>query len=269
MKEDEEMLFATSKDGTKIAYEKLGTGPAVILVSGALSGHSGASGLARLLAPFFTVYSYDRRGRGASADTKPYSVKREIEDMEALIDEAGGSANVYGKSSGACLALETAVSLGGKIERLVIYEAPYSDAEGAAKEWKAFRSEIDKLLAVGDRAGAVTSFMEFVGAPGDAIAGMKASPAWPAMVAMAPTLAYDNEVVGEDRSVPLAAASKVKAAALVMDGGASLEAMPFMRPTADKLAKAIPGARRRTLAGQGHDVDPKVLAPVLSEFFSG
>lgn len=266
------MQVVTSKDGTKIAYDKLGKGPALIVVGGALSARSGASELAGLLATDFTVYSYDRRGRGESGDTKPFSKseapKREIEDMEALVDQAGGSAYVYGKSSGACLALEAASSLGDKIKKLVLYEAPYSGEKGAAEEWKGFTSKIDKLLAADQRAEAVTQFLKFVGAPDKAVEGMKASPGWPAMVAMAPTLAYDNAVVGESRSVPVGRAAKVKAKTWVMDGGASLETMPFMRPTADKIAKAIPHARRHTVEGQGHDVDPKVLAPILVKLFS-
>lgn len=262
------MQLVTSQDGTQIAYDRVGKGPAVILVNGALATRSSASELAQLLAANFTVYSYDRRGRGDSTDTKPYSVKREIEDMAALIDAAGGSAYVYGKSSGACLALAATASLGDKVKRLAIYEAPYSEAEGAAKEWREFRSKLDRLLAADRRADAVTLFMKFVGAPDEAIAGMKASAAWPDMEAMAPTLAYDNAVVGDDRSVPVEIAAKVKAITLVMDGGASLGAMPFMRPTADKLAKVIPGAQRRTIEGQSHDVSAKVLAPILLKFFS-
>ena len=262
------MQQVTSQDGTRIAYDKVGKGPAVVIVNGALSSRSSSAELAQLLATHFTVYSYDRRGRGDSTDTKPYSVKREVEDMAALIDAAGGSAYVYGKSSGAALALEAASSLGPKVKKLAIYEAPYSEAEGAAKEWKEFRPKLDGLLAADRRADAITLFMKFVGAPDKAIAEMKASPAWPGMEAMAPTLAYDNAVLGDDRSVPVGTAAKIKAITLVMDGGASLEAMPFMRPTADKLAKAIPGAQRRTIEGQAHDVSSKVLAPVLLKFFS-
>lgn len=262
------MQLATSRDGTRIAYDKSGKGPAVILVNGALATRSSGSELAGLLAAHLTVYSYDRRGRGDSGDTKPYSVERETEDLAALIEAAGGSAHVYGKSSGACLALQAASSLGDKVRRLAIYEAPYSEAEGAAKEWREFRSRLDGLLAADRRADAVTLFMKFVGAPDEAIAGMRASAAWPGMVAMAPTLAYDNAVLGEDRSVPAGMAAKIRATTLVMDGGASLKTMPFMRPTADKLAMAIPDAQRRTIEGQAHDVDSKVLAPILVKFFS-
>ena len=261
------MQFVTSQDGTRIAYDKVGKGPAVIIVNGALSTRSSSSELAQLLAPQFTVYSYDRRGRGDSGDTKPYSVKREIEDMAALIEAAGGSAHVYGKSSGAALALEATSLLGGKAKKLAIYEAPYSEAEGAARQWQEFRTKLDALLAAGSRAEAVTLFMTFVGAPAEAVAKMKASPAWPAMEAMAPTLAYDNAVLGDARSVPVEVAARIKAPTLVMDGGASLGPMPFMRATADKLGKAVPGAQRLTIEGQGHDVGSKALAPVLLKFF--
>ncbi|QJR13453.1 alpha/beta fold hydrolase [Usitatibacter palustris] len=260
--------MSTSKDGTSIAYDKVGAGPAVVVVNGALSARSSSTELAQLLAPRFTVYSYDRRGRGDSADTKPYSVQREIEDLEAVIDAAGGSAFVYGKSSGASLALEAASSLGVKVKKLALYEAPYSEAEGAAREWREFRSRFDALLAADRRADAVTAFMKFVGAPDEAIAGMKSSPAWPGMIAMAPTLAYDNAILGEDRSVPVRTAAKIKANTLVMDGGASLKTMPFMRATADKLGKAVPNAQRRTIEGQGHDVNSKALTPALLEFFN-
>jgi pimeloyl-ACP methyl ester carboxylesterase len=257
----------TSRDGTRIAYDKRGNGPAVIVVNGALADRSGNAELAHLLATHLTVYSYDRRGRGDSTDTQPHSVKREIEDIEALIDAAGGSAYLYGKSSGASLALQAASALGHKVKKLALYEAPFSEAEGAAKEWRELRSQLDRLLAADNRADAITLFMKFVGAPDEAIAQMKASPAWPGMVEMAPTLAYDIAVVGDDRSVPVGIASRVKAVTLVMDGSASAGPMPFMRATADKLAKVIPGARREVVQGQAHDVNAKVLAPILLRFF--
>ena len=261
-------MQVTSRDGTRIAYDRWGKGPAVILVNGALSDRSSNAELAALLAAHLTVYSYDRRGRGDSTDTQPYSVRREIEDIEALIDSAGGSAYVYGKSSGASLALQATSALGAKVKKLALYEPPYSEAEGAAKGWREFTAKLDGLLAADRRADAITLFMKFVGAPDEAVAKMKASPAWPGMVAMAPTIAYDNAVVGDDRSVPAGIAAKVKAITLVMDGGASVGPMPFMRPTADKLAKIIPGAHRHVVEGQAHDVSSKVLAPVLLNFFT-
>jgi pimeloyl-ACP methyl ester carboxylesterase len=258
----------TSRDGTRIAYDKWGKGPALIVVNGALSERSSNAELAQLLAAQLTVYSYDRRGRGGSGDTKPYSVKREIEDIEALIDSAGGSAYVYGKSSGASLALQAASALGSKVKKLALYEAPYSEAEGAAQAWRAFRAQLDGLLAADRRAEAITLFMKFVGAPDEVVTKMKASPAWPGMLAMAPTLAYDNAVLGDDRSVPAGLAAQVKATTLVMDGSASLGPMPFMRATADKLGQLIPGARRHVIEGQAHDVSAAALAPILLKFFN-
>ncbi len=258
----------TSKDGTKIAYDVHGKGSALILVGGALSARSGSSELAQLLAPHFKVYSYDRRGRGDSTDTRPYSVNREVEDLDALIDEAGGSAFVYGKSSGGALALEATRSLGSKVRKLAIYEVPYNNAAGAAQEWKEFSAKLEELLSANRHADAVTFFMKFVGAPDEAIAEMKASPTWQAMVTMAPTLAYDNAVVGEDRSVPIKVATGIKASTLILDGGASMKTMPFMRPTADTLATLIPGAQRRTIEGQGHDLSSQTLAPILVKFFA-
>ena len=257
----------TSRDGTRIAYDKAGEGPALLVVTGALATRAMSAELAQLLAQHFTVYTYDRRGRGDSGDTKPYSVEREVEDIAALIDAAGGSAYVYGKSSGGALALQAAASLDDKVKKLAIYEVPYSDAEGAAREWKEFTPKIDGLLAANRRTDAVAAFLGFVGMPDEAVAKMKASPAWAGMEAMAPTLAYDNAVVGDDRSVPVDVAGRIRVDTLVMDGGASQGPMPFMKATADKLGKAIPNARRRTLEGQGHDVSAEVVVPILVEFF--
>jgi len=262
------MKVVESRDGTQIAFEKTGAGPALIVVGGALSERSGSAELSQLLGKDLTVYSYDRRGRGDSTDTTPYSVTREIEDIDALTDMAGGSAYVYGKSSGACLALRATSVLGKKVTKLALYEPPFSEAPGAVEEWTAFRAKLDALLAADRRADAIALFMRFVGAPEQVVAKIKASPAWPGMLAMAPTLAYDNAVIGDDRSVPVGIAAKVRAPTLVMDGSASLGPMPFMRPTADKLAKVIPDARRQVVEGQAHDVNPKVLAPLLLKFFN-
>jgi pimeloyl-ACP methyl ester carboxylesterase len=262
------MTTITSKDGTKIAYDKLGRGPAIMLVSGATMARSGSAGLAQLLASNFTVYNYDRRGRGESTDTQPFAVEREVEDVEVLIDEAGGSAYLYGISSGACLAMEAAAQLGNKVKKLAMYEAPYDEVERAAEGWKAYRSKLDELIATDRNGDAIALFMNMVGVPDENIAGIRNSPMWPGLEAIAPTLAYDAAAMGNDRSVPVDRASKVKAQTLVMDGGASLKFMPFMRTSAEKLAKAIPNAQRRTIEGQSHDVSSEVLAPVLIEFFS-
>lgn len=258
----------TSKDGTRIAFDRAGNGAPVILVNGALAGREAGSEIARLLARHFTVYSYDRRGRGDSGNNEPYAVEREIEDIEALIAEAGGTVHLVGFSSGAALALETASALGPKIGKLAIYEAPYDESTGAASKWKRYAAEQADLLVAGRRNDAVLHHLKFVGLPDATAAEMKASPAWAGMVAMAPTLPHDVAVIGDDRSVPVKRAAEVRADALVMDGEASRETMPFMRVSADKLAQAIPNARRRTLQGQGHNASAEVIAPVLIEFFS-
>jgi pimeloyl-ACP methyl ester carboxylesterase len=186
----------TSKDGTHIAFEKQGRGPAVILVGGGLNTRTiGPTDLAKLLAPRFTTYIHDRRGRGDSGNTTPYAVRREVEDLEALIDAAGGSASIYGHSSGAALALEASIALGAKVTRLAMYDAPYTaDAEGQ-RAFKAYGRRLARLLAAGrrtsaaHRADAVSLFLGVVGMPTDQISGMRATPIWPAFLAVAPTLA--------------------------------------------------------------------------------
>ncbi|HUH96263.1 MAG TPA: alpha/beta hydrolase [Anaerolineales bacterium] len=264
------MNKVTSKDGTTIAYEKSGAGPAVILVDGALGyrSFSPLGELAKLLSPHFTVYTYDRRGRGESSNGKPFAVEREIEDIEALIQEAGGSAFVFGTSSGACLALEAAIKLGARIRRLAMYEAPYDSEEAARPAWKEYRERLAELLAQDRRGEAVALFMQFVGAPADMIAGMRQAPMWPMFEAVAPTLPYDAAAIGEDRSVPLKRAAKVAVPVLILDGGEGLSITPFMHASASALTKAIAHARQRTLEGQRHDVDMNVLAPVLAEFYA-
>ncbi len=259
------MNTVTSKDGTKIAYTKQGSGPAVILVDGALCYRSFGPmpQLAELLASNFTVYTYDRRGRGDSGDTQPYALAREVEDIEALITEAGGSALVFGTSSGACLALEAVLVTGYKIRKLAMYEPPYNSDQAIRQDWRDYRQKLAKLLAANRRGDAAALFMKFVGAPADQIDGMRHAPVWPMFEAIAPTLAYDAAAMGEDRSVPAKRAAHVSAPALVMNG----TVIPFMLDTAQALTKAIPQAQHRTLEGQPHDVNLEVLAPVLIEFF--
>ena len=263
------MQTAISKDGTTIAYDKIGHGPAVILVAGAFCSRSSWSGpeLAKLLAPQFTVINYDRRGRGDSGDTKPYAVEREIEDIDALIDDAGGAAYLYGHSSGAALALDAAIKLGNKVKKLAMYEAPYSDDRGDQRSWKKYIEQLTKALSADRRGDAVALFMQYVGTPDDQIEGMRGTPMWASLEAIAPTLAYDHTaILGEDRSVPTESAASVTVPALVMNGSASF---PFMYPTAQALCRAMPDAQLRTLEGQTHAVDSGVLAPVLVEFFQG
>jgi pimeloyl-ACP methyl ester carboxylesterase len=265
------MSTVTSKDGTIIAYENHGTGPAVILVDGAMGyrGLAFGNSLANQLAQHFTVYTYDRRGRGESTNSKPFAIGREIEDIEALIDQAGGSAYVYGISSGACLALEAALKLGGKIKKLAIYEPPYNSDPASIAAWKEYRSQLSKLIDAGLNGEAVELFMRFVGTPAEMVEGMRKAPIWPMLEAIAPTLQYDAAEMGEDRRVPVSRVAGIRSPTLIMDGGANITIMPFMHATALALAKAIPGARQRTLENQTHDVKAEALAPVLVEFFSG
>ena len=259
-----------SKDGTEIAFERQGTGPAVILVDGALCYRSFGpmAQLAELLAPSFTVYLYDRRGRGESNNSMPYSVEREVEDIEALIQAAGGSTFIYGISSGACLALEAAIKLGNMIGKLAMYEPPYNSDDAALQEWREYRRQLSELLVAGRNGEAVVLFMQFVGTPTEAIDGMRQAPVWPMFEAVAPTLAYDAAAMGEDRIAPFRRAAYVKVPALVMDGGANHETMPFMHKSATALARAIRHGQQRTLEGQTHDVNLEVLAPLLVEFFN-
>jgi pimeloyl-ACP methyl ester carboxylesterase len=262
------MNTVRSHDGTTIAYDRIGEGPALILVDGALSVHSsgGKSELAKLLAPHFTVYGYDRRGRGGSGDTLPYAVDREIEDIEALIDSAGGSVFLYGHSSGATLAMHAAVRLGGRVSKIAMYEPPHNDDPLAQESWSEYLRKLGLLLADGRRGDAVALFMRFVGTPDAQIDGMRQAPFWTSMEAIAPTLAYDHAaIIGERWSVAADLAARVSVPALVIAGGASL---PFMPHTARALSQAMPHGRLRMLEGQTHDVNPGVLAPVLVDFFT-
>ena len=256
----------TSRDGTQIAYDRQGQGPALILVDGAMCFRSFGPmpGLAKFLESDFTVYTYDRRGRGESTDTQPYAVEREVEDLEALVKAAGNSAYLFGTSSGACLALETASRLGDKVTKLALYEAPYREGGDARREWRNYRKQLGDLLAAGRRGDAAALFMKFVETPDDMVDGMRQSPAWPVFEAIAPTLMHDADDMGEDRTVPVDRAARVTASTLAMNGSASF---PFMYDSAKTIANAVPNAQLRTLEGQTHNVSLEVLAPVLIEFF--
>jgi pimeloyl-ACP methyl ester carboxylesterase len=259
------MATVKSKDGTVIAYDRLGKGPAIIVVDGALGSRAMGFGseLATLLSSELTVYDYDRRGRNESGDTKPYAVEREVEDIEALIDEAGGSAFVYGISSGAALALEAAARLGGKVKALALYEPPYGSPAIQGNGPDDYEPKINRLISEGKRGEAVDLFMTVVGVPPDMLAGMHQSPGWAGMEAIAPTLAYDAACMN-GAIIPFDRAATIAAPTLVMNGGAGFD---FMKVTAHSLAETIPHARYQELPNQRHDVDAKVLAPVLSDFF--
>jgi pimeloyl-ACP methyl ester carboxylesterase len=267
------MKKANSKDGTVIAFDQSGKGPVVILVDGALQYRAfdqGMKDLAERLAEHFTAIHYDRRGRGDSTDwrlgaVQPYALEREIEDIEAVIDEVGGSAFLYGISSGAALAMEAALKLDSKVRKLALYEPPYNDDENARRDWREYRRKLTEITAAGRNGDAVAHFMRLVGMPADQVEGMRQHPMWPLWEAVGHTLAYDAAAVGEDSSVPTERVAHLAVPTLVMDGGGS--EWSFMHRTAVALADAIPNAQHRTLAGQTHDVSAEALAPVLIEFF--
>jgi pimeloyl-ACP methyl ester carboxylesterase len=257
-----------SKDGTVIAFDRSGQGPALVLVGGALSDRSGGAPLAALLAPRFTVFSYDRRGRGESGDTAPYAVEREVEDIEALVDEAGGAAFVYGKSSGAVLALEATKTFPAKIKGLVLYEPPLIVDAGRPLPPKDYDKRVSELTAAGRRGDAVAYFLtEVVGLPADAVAGMRNAPIWPKLEALAHTLAYDAAVMGDTmagKPLPPKRWSSATVPTVVMAGGAS---PAWMQRSAQALSGVLPQAQHRTLEGQAHDVAPDVLAPAIAKAF--
>jgi pimeloyl-ACP methyl ester carboxylesterase len=260
----------TSKDGTKIAFSRVGSGPALILVGGAVEQRALETETAKLaahplLSEHFTVYNYDRRGRGSSGDTLPYAVEREVEDIEALVDDAGGAAYLFGISSGAALAMEAAAALAGKVKKLAMYEAPYNSDEEARKNWRAYRKDLDEILEDGRPGDAMIRFMMLVGMPEEHAPGVRHMPEWPMFEAVAPTLAYDAAVLGEEAAVPVERAAQVRVPALVMSGS---ESYPFMHTAAVALAEAMPQGEQRTLEGQTHEVSPDALAPILVEFFN-
>jgi len=255
----------SSKDGTTIAFDRSGSGPAVILVSGGSVDRWSNAGLAELLASDFTVFNYDRRGRGPSGDTLPYAPEREIEDIDAVVTAAGGSAYLYGSSSGAALALLAAEALKGRITKLALWEPPFildPNARPPADQVQQYNT----MLAEGRRGDAAQYFMEkVVGMPAEFVAGARSQPWWPGAEALAHTLPYDATIMG-DYSLPTERAKAVSIPTVVLDGGASFG---FMGPTADALAKVLPHGERVTLAGQEHNIDPNVLAPALKAFFAG
>jgi pimeloyl-ACP methyl ester carboxylesterase len=253
-----------SRDGTPIAYASTGQGPAVILVSGAMSTGGTVAPLAVPLSDRFTVLVYDRRGRGESGDTAPYAVEREVEDLAALIDAAGGEACLYGISSGGALVLRAAAS-GLPVRRVAVYETPFADfAEHGAKERADYTENLTAALAQGRRGDAVELFLRLVDMPDEMIQGARQSPMWPGMEAVAPTLAYDNAVLG-DSLVPRDRLASLTVPVLAVAGGASPE---WLQEATRAVAEAVPTGSYRNLEGQTHMVDPNALAPVLADYFT-
>ena len=260
------MDSVTSKDGTVITYDRLGSGPAVVLVTGGSVDRMSNAGLAELLAPHFTVFNYDRRGRNESGDTPPYAVEREVEDIAAVADAAGGSAYLYGSSSGAALALEAARQLGGDvITKLALWEPPYIP-DGFPRPPADTAKIFSDLVAQGRRDAAADFFMEkVVGLPPEFAAQMHNSPFWPQQLALAHTLAYDATIMG-DYTLPTERVAQVTVPTLVLAGSAS---MPFMPVTAQAIVDHLPNGQYRLLEGQRHDASAESLASALIPFFAG
>jgi pimeloyl-ACP methyl ester carboxylesterase len=258
------MKKVTSKDGTVIAYDQTGNGPAVILVDGAMCSRQFGpmKTLAPLLSQNFTVFAYDRRGRGDSSDQKPYTVEREIEDIQSLINEAGDSAFVLGMSSGAALVLQ-AVAKGLNISKVVLYEPPFVADEAGKRPPSDYRERVTELIALDKRSDAVKLFLSVVGAPSPVVFIMSLLPMWSKMKTIAHTLPYDAAIMGNFSS-PTQLANSIKIPALVINGEKSPESL---RNAAKKLASAIPNAKYSELSGQTHNVSTKVLAPTVIEFF--
>ena len=252
----------TSKDGTPIAVDKLGKGPAVVIVGGVLGDHWQQAPLAAILAQDFTVFNYDRRSRGESGDTAPYAVDREIDDLEAIIKEAGGSAYVYGTSGCAILAL-WAAARGVPMRKLALWEPPFIIPGSRPPVPADYKAQLTELLASGRRGDMVELFMtQAVGMPVEFVTQMRNAPWWSGQEALAHTLIYDANIVG-DYSLPTERIASVQVPTLVMDGGES----PWLSAAAQAVADALPNAQRRTLKGQPHNVDAAAIAPALAEFF--
>jgi len=261
------METVQSQDGTSIAFDRVGVGPALIVVNGALSDRKSGQVLAERLAPRYAVYLYDRRGRGASGDTPPYAVAREVDDLAAVLGAAGGTAYVFGHSSGAVLALEAARTL--RFIKLALYEPPVIVDHTREMLPADYLPHLTALLAAGQRGEAVQYFMRAaVGMPEAAVTHMsQPSPGWTQTQAMAHTLLYDNAVMGDTmrgQPEPLQHWAGVTVPTLVMDGGASPE---WARNSVRALAAVLPHAQQQTLPGQTHGADPQVLVPVLEAFF--
>jgi pimeloyl-ACP methyl ester carboxylesterase len=260
---------AQSADGTTIAFDRTGGGPPLVLIGGAMSTRAAAADLASHLDGDLAVVRYDRRGRGDSTDRAPYAVEREIEDLDALLRVVGGTAFVYGHSSGAVLGLRAAEA-GLAISRLALYEPPFMIDDTRELPPVDYVERLQALVAAGRRGDAVEYFLRVaVQVPASAIAGMQASPVWPALEAVAHTIAYDATIMGDlvhGSPDPLRHWASLATRTLVLDGGAS---PPWLHNGARALAETLPNAEYRTLAGQDHGPASAVLAPTLTAFFVG
>jgi pimeloyl-ACP methyl ester carboxylesterase len=257
-----------SRDGARIAYERFGSGPAVILIGGALNDRNGrASGvaLARALGTRLTAYAYDRRGRGDSTGGVADGIARETEDIAALIAEAGGTAGLFGMSSGAALAIAAATD--PVVNKVAVYEPPFSTTPLEEIGARAYGAALQRHLAAGDNDQALALFLETVGVPAPVIAGMRAGAGWRPMAAMAPTLLEDCLVLDEANGAPVPT-ERLAAIAGPMLALAGERSPPQLRTAAAIVAERARTGSYRILAGQTHDVSIEALAPALEDFFA-
>jgi pimeloyl-ACP methyl ester carboxylesterase len=259
------MKKVTSKDGTVIAYEQIGQGPVIVLVDGAFCNKTFGPmpTLAPLLAPHFTVISYDRRGRGDSTDTKPYAVEREIEDLQALLSATGGTASVFGMSSGAVLALHAAAK-GLNIKKLAMYEPPFMIDEPAGSRRMNHEPELTRLINENRRSEAVKHYLvTIIGMPSFFYYVMRLLPMWSKMKAIANSLPYDAAIMG-DFSLPAKIVKAVNVPSIAIVGEKS---PALLQKSVKAVTDTLPNAKQALLKGQNHNVSTKVLAPVLIDFF--
>ncbi len=256
------MEMTKSADGTRIAFERSGDGPALVLAVGAFCDRRSTAPLTRLLVTDFTVYEYDRRGRGDSGDARPYAVEREIEDLWAVIDAAGGRAMVYGHSSGAALAVEAAARE-APISKLAVYEPPYGTTPDDDTTNRNLFVQLSGAVDDGRLEEAAELHLLGSGMSVEVVEMIKVSPGWPAMVALAHTLPYDRAVIGGGVRPDLFA--RIRVPTLVLAGGDSPD---YLQRGAAATASAIPNARSSIVDGQGHNVAPEVIASHLGSWFS-
>jgi pimeloyl-ACP methyl ester carboxylesterase len=256
-----ETSSTVSRDGTRIVFDRRGHGTPIIFVVGAFNERPTAAPLAEHLADRFTTFTYDRRGRGDSGNTLPYAVEREVEDLAALIEVAGGSACVFGFSSGAALALRAAAA-GLPIDRLVLFDAPYrTSGQGVDRT-----EELAQLVAAGKRGEAVEYFQSrVVGIPESVVEQMRDAPFRPALERIAHTLVYELMILGDSTLPTPEQVEGVTMPTLLLAGGAGL---PMMPAAASALAPRLPRGRAQVVPGIGHDLEPDALGPVLADFFN-
>jgi pimeloyl-ACP methyl ester carboxylesterase len=256
--------FVSSMDGTRIAFDRLGSGSPLVVVGGMFNSRQTTRELAERLAQRFTVINYDRRGRSESGDTAPYAVEREVEDLDALVTEVGGAASVYGHSSGAGLALNAAAGR-VPITRLVLHEPPYStDDEESQRDAVTLAETVRAAIEEDRRADAITTFLRASGMPQEMAEGMAHDPH---MLAVAPTMPYDLQVMGDAHggTIPEDLVRAVDIPTLVIAGGASPD---FFRDVATRIAELLPNGTLTVLEGQDHGAPAEVVAPVVTRFLT-